>query len=331
MSKGFTNHGNTCYMNSALQCLSHLPIFHPTNHTFLSNIKKYQTDDSQVLVEWMKLLKQMWDGNTGVIQTLPLLKEFIRMCQKTDVYFESFQQNDSADFIRIFIDFIHKGLKREVEIKVSGKPTNMYDKLKVKSIQSWASFFNKDYSFIIKEFYSQTLSLTSCPECHYITTNHEPMMVISLTLKPEYSSIYDCLDEYVKEHILDTNNSWKCDQCKKQVCPHKKVNFWELSPVLIFQIKQYRHGVKLNKHVSFPETLSMKKYCLNLKNHNLNYSLSSICIHSGGLHGGHYYAMCKDYVKNRWNIHNDSSVSSTRLQNVLQQTPYCLFYSRLTN
>ena len=78
MSKGFTNHGNTCYMNSALQCLSHLPIFHPTNHTFLSNIKKYQKGNSQVLVEWMKLLKQMWDGNTGVIQTLPLLKEFIK-------------------------------------------------------------------------------------------------------------------------------------------------------------------------------------------------------------------------------------------------------------
>ena len=328
MSQGFTNHGNTCYMNSALQCLSHLPLFHPTNPTLLANIKKHKTEDSELLNEWIKLLQQMWNGNKGVIKTLPLLKEFIRMCQENDIYFESFQQNDSADFIRIFIDMIHKGLKREVEIKVTGKPKDQYDRLKVKSIETWASFFNKDYSFIIKEFYSQTLSLTSCPKCEYITTNHEPMMVISLTLKPDYESIYDCLDEYIKDHILDVDNSWKCDKCSEKVCPHKKVNFWELSPILIFQIKQYRMNGKMNQHIAFPETLSMKRYCLNLKRDILNYSLSSLCIHSGGLGGGHYYAMCKDYVTNQWNIHNDSSVVTTKLSNVLQQNPYCLFYTR---
>ena len=78
-----------------------------------------------------------------------------------------------------------------------------------------------------------------------------PIMVISLTMKNNYNTLYDCLDEYVKETVLDTNNTWKCDKCSENVCPHKKTNFWDLSPVLIFQIKQYRRSLKLNKHIDF--------------------------------------------------------------------------------
>ena len=59
---------------------------------------------------------------------------------------------------------------------------------------------------------------------------------------------------------------------------------------------------------------------------NLTYTLSGICIHGGGLHGGHYYAMCKDHIKNKWRVHNDTHVTDTTLENVLSQTPYCLFY-----
>ena len=85
---------------------------------------------------------------------------------------------------------------------------------------------------------------------------------------------------------------------------------------------------KINQSISFPENLSMGDYCMNINKENLHYRLSGICIHSGCLHGGHYYAMCKNYKTNEWNIHNDTNISSTTIENVLKENPYCLFYVR---
>lgn len=330
-NKGFTNHGNTCYMNSALQCLSHLPQLRFECDEFtLDCDKRSKNNDDHLLHEWLKLQKCMWqDNQTTVINTLNLIRSYIQNCQKKKIYFESFHQNDCSDFLNIFIDLLHQCIRRRVNVTITGTPKTKYDELKVQSIKVWSSFFEKNYSYIIHQFFSQTMSCTSCPKCDYLTTNHEPMMVLPLTLKQSYNSIYDCLNEYVKETILDVDNTWKCDKCHSMVCPHKKTNFWELSPVLIFQIKKYHDNQNvLNNHIDFPETINMKDYCFNIKKYSTNYSLYGICIHSGGLGGGHYYAICRNDIDNTWYIYNDSSVQKTTIQHVLQQTPYCLFYVR---
>ena len=330
MSKGFTNLGNTCYMNAALQCLTHIPELSLDCGGFTKDIRKRDSEnDSTVIREWLNFQHRIWkeDVEQNVVSTERILKAFIMKCQSGNILFESFNQNDTTDFLNTFMDLLHESMKRKVNITITGEPKNNYDKLKVKSIETWKAFFENSYSHIIVSFYSQLLSVTTCPKCDYATTNHEPMMTITLTLKEKYKTIYDCLDEFIEDEVLDVENTWNCDKCKECVQPNKKINFWNLSPVLILSVKQFRLNRKMNKHIEFPEELNMEKYCVN-KKENLKYKLSGICIHSGGLNGGHYYAMCKDYTDDKWRVHNDTHVIETTIDDVLKQTPYCFFYIR---
>ena len=331
MSKGFPNLGNTCYMNASLKCLSHIPELKHDNKQLKIDInKRSRNNNDNIIIEWINLQKDLWEDNgNNVADTRPLLNEFIKRCNSEEIMFHSFNQNDTNDFLNTFIDFLHGSIKRKVNFQISGEPQNQYDKFKLESLQSWKSFFENSYSCIITNLNSKLVSLLSCPECNHILSNHEPVLTITLTLKENYETLYDCLNEFIREEKLDKNNTWICEKCNHKVQPNKQLIFWELSPILIISIKRYRGNMKIDKYINFPEVLNMKDYCLNSKDNDIRYELIGLCMHSGGLNGGHYYAACKDLTNGNWEIHNDTHVTPTNIEAVKKENPYCLFYRKI--
>ena len=330
-NKGFTNIGNTCYMNSALQCLIHLPQLNPRTDIFKENIKKSTKKEYNLLKQWIQLYKEMWDSDSenNVIQTLPFLRKFVSGCNEENIYFEVFSQNDVSEFLNGFITLLHEEICRSVTITPSGVAKNVMDNFQLKSIETWNKFFNEKYSFIIKDFHSQALNMTCCPKCKYNTINLDPLLIISLDIDNSTNNIYDCLNNYTDDFEVDDDNKWKCDNCNELVNCEKKNKFWKLSDILIILIKQYDTKNKINKFIEYPDTLNMEAYCFNYKNESMNYELQSMCIHSGSLGGGHYYAYCKNYIDNMWREYNDTNVKQIAEENVMKQKPYCLFYKRI--
>jgi len=334
-NKGLANLGNTCYMNSVLQCLSHLLTFHPRNEHF-----QMQCADigDCLMKEWYDFQLQMWSneddmqGHQYMVNPIRLLRCFQVNCRRHSYYFENFQQNDADEFLTIFLDLLHQGVRRTATFEIPeylDEHDNVGDSLFVKSIETWRQFYSKDYSYIVKNFSSQHLQLTSCPECQYYTSNHDPVQVLSLEIPEHAQSLSDCLETYASTH--DDDEDWTCDQCNLSVTPSKRTVLWKTSDILILLLKRYTPQHKIERYLSYPKTLDLNGINMNygLPEEKNEYALQGFSVHSGSLGGGHYFAVCKNQVDERWYEYNDTHVRGISKDEMKEYSPYIFFYKRL--
>jgi ubiquitin carboxyl-terminal hydrolase 8 len=325
-NKGLKNNGNTCYLNAVIQCLSHIDILSDNN--FKQDVIKYKKNNSPLLDEWLNIQNQMWiSDNNNNIDPINLINIFNKKCLSEKIYFESFEQNDASEFLERFLEFIHKELSRKININIKGTSKTHLDKLYFNNLKSQQKHF-KDYSYIIEQFYSSILSLTQCPICKYKTDNHELSTILTLSLKNEFKSLYDSLDDYINLELLDDDNKLKCDNCNDYVNSRKKLIFWDVSPLLIILIKKYNRNGIISSYIEYPIELDMDKYSMNYKDKSTKYTLSGLCIQQGGLNSGHYYSICKNSLENKWNIYNDNHVEEILEKDIFNNHPYLLFYKR---
>ena len=292
------------------------------------NIADSNDPDRESMLREIKHHLTKHDGDKPIVPR-SFLQKFMSDCQTKDIMFHNFQQNDTEEFINIFMDLLHQSIKKKIKITIEGNVTTELDKLAVKAMNSWSQFFQNDYSYIIKKFYSQLLSITSCTKCDYVTVNFDPCMVLSIAIPDKAKSLGECLDSYTNKSTLDCDNSWKCDKCKESVQPDKKIMLWKSSDTLIILLKRYSRISKNDNFIEFPLELDISSYSLNYGGNGTLYKLSGMCIQSGSLGGGHYYAMCKNELDQVWREYNDTNVREVTESELLKQKPYCLFYRRI--
>ena len=125
--KGFENHGNTCYFNTALQCLLYIPA--------LSNylIRHPYTGDCMFTKEYSNLVKTYWTKGQDKVNINPLLSHFREKFPR----FGTKEQHDVQEAILCIIDILETsrpeikpwfyGKKIQETIWPGGKSTNEED------------------------------------------------------------------------------------------------------------------------------------------------------------------------------------------------------------
>ena len=332
---GLQNLGNTCFMNSTLQCLSHTTSLNDflDKETYKKKINK--KPESLILMEWDKLRQLMWSENC-IISPGGFLGSVQKVAKlKNRTLFTGFAQNDLPEFLLFILESFHATIQREVNMEISGKIINETDKLANFCFKMMKTMYKEEYSEFLNMFYGIHVSKVVSIESDYSNITPEPFLTLDLGL-PENSNktgtttnIYDCFKLYTKVEPLETKIEVDEETMKRESAA-PQIIFWSLPEILIITLKRFAdHRRKNQCLIDFPlENLDLTKYVVGYDKKSYKYDLYGICNHSGGLMGGHYTSSVKN-VNGNWYNFNDAMVS--KIDDLSQlKTPkaYCFFYRK---
>ena len=330
---GLTNLGNTCFLNSAMQVLSHT--YELNNFLAKQSYKKKLNNkyDSALLLEWDNLREILWNENCIVSPN-----KFVRTVQKIaqikgmDI-FTGFNQNDLPEFLIFVIDCFHNALAREVNMTIEGEMKDEKDKIAVKCFETVKNMYEKDYSEVWNIFYGIIVSKLENVETGItVSMIPEPYFIINLPIPQNNKSpsLIDCFDLYVEGEILDGDNSINDEQTGRKIAVKKNIMFWSFPNILVIDIKRFNAMNKKNQiMVDFPiENLNLSKYVIGYNKDSYIYDLYGVCNHSGSSLGGHYTSFVKN-ANGKWYHYNDTSVQEVALTNqIISSKAYCFFYRK---
>ncbi|OMJ78971.1 hypothetical protein SteCoe_21097 [Stentor coeruleus] len=319
---GIHNIGNTCYMNSVLQCICRLPLIRRNLASLEVMVYNKNSRAKGKLLQAFNDTVRNLNNPTANGAFYPYgMRNAIGTIS---AQFLGYHQHDSAEFFRKLIE----GLNEETS-RVITKP--LYEEMKgdsrelISSIADrwWAYSLSRDNSLITDIFQGQYFSTISC-DCKHKEYSCDTLFDLSLTLPSTitYScTLYDCFDSLTREISVP---EYKCQSCKEKGKCRSKIEFYRLPKVLVIQLKRFiismSHAQKLDTQVIYPDTLDLKKYC---RNECSKYKLHGISSHFGSLSSGHYIADV--FEDNQWYFYNDERVSMSDFPKKYSSA-YLLFY-----
>ncbi|KAL4510627.1 hypothetical protein ABPG72_004781 [Tetrahymena utriculariae] len=284
---GLLNEGQTCYMNSYLQTLFHIK-------AFVKLVYSIPTDKESepVFPNSLQVLFYQLQSRQSHCTTTELLKSFQWDKSKARI------QQDVQEFSCLFIEYLESKAEKIPQLK--GQIKHLFQG----KIQNYIKCINVEYESVKEEsFFEISLNLKGC------------------------KNIYESLDDYVKEELLEKDNKYDTGDVRYQKQDAKKgIKILELPPILFFHLKRFQFDYQTGRNVKivdqhqYYEEIDMRKYIANpTKDECYKYQLFAVLVHSGDFSSsGHYYAYIRPNPKqNNWFKFNDSIVEKSSKRQAL--------------
>jgi ubiquitin C-terminal hydrolase len=339
---GLRNRGNTCYLNTAIQCLSNIP---PLTEYFLMNnhlrdlnnrfaeLNEKNANEIIVTNEYSKLIKAIWSSKWTPQGSSLEPKSLHEIIQRSDARFEGFEQHDAQEILSFILDHLHEGLKYDVNISYTGTIENNLDNMEVESIKSLQDDLKNKYSIIVDLFFGQYINkFSEQKENRFILDKYEMFNMLSV---PIYgNTLYESFDKYFD--IENLESKFMDEKMNIEVDAYKQIRLRKVPKYIIIVLKRYKnmngHYFKIQNQIELPiHDLDLAKYSEGYDSCECKLRLISVGCHRGNISGGHYFAVCR-HKNGNWYTYNDDHVSEFNIdmnQNMLFRDGYLFIYEKI--
>lgn len=303
---GFTNLGNTCYLNSIIQVLINInPL---STYIIRENVIKEKYPLLFSFHNILTLIQKKENTEEDMEEYILSIGGFKEKLENIYSEFKGNEQHDTHELFITLLNHFHEMFK-----KISNKkPEKCCHSLKLK----------KPDSFIHKLFQGNIHSTITCKQCLHKSKTMEDFLILSI---PIYSTINESLKQYCSDEHLENTNAYDCSYCEQKQHAVKQTQLWKLPPFLIIHLKRFNaSGTKNNEPVLFPYkdltiTQAPPKYPTIHK-----YNLTSIVFHHGLASFGHYTAAVKE--NQQWFHINDETIEKETKDTLPNKDAYILIY-----
>eukprot|EP01113_Clastostelium_recurvatum_P049984 TRINITY_DN935_c0_g1_i1.p1 TRINITY_DN935_c0_g1~~TRINITY_DN935_c0_g1_i1.p1 ORF type:complete len:1154 (-),score=430.34 TRINITY_DN935_c0_g1_i1:57-3518(-) len=282
---GLRNQGATCYMNSLLQAFFHVGAFRKAVYLLPTD---QDLPTKSIPLALQRIFYRLQFGDQSVAT-----KELTKSFGWTAV--DSFTQHDVQELNRVLCD-------------------NLQGKMKGTKVEGT----------IERLLQGKTKNFIKCINVPYESTRTEEFFDLSLNVKGS-RSVIDSFERYVETEMLDGDNKYHAEGHGLQDAK-KGIMFMSLPPVLHLQLMRFEYDpmkdamVKINDKYEFPDKIDLAKFMAEEADKSVStvYHLHGVLVHSGDVHGGHYYAFIKPTGKTEWFKFDDERVTKATTDQVFK-------------
>ena len=179
---GLENMGNTCYMNSSLQCLS-----------YIAELRSYLTSDDykndinlnnplghkgRLANKFANFLKKMWFGLDKIVIPNNIRNEIGLLHSQ----WSTMQQQDAEEFIRWLLDGLHEDLNLILKKPYYQLSDSNGRNDEIVANEHWTLHLKRNQSIIVDLFQGQYKSTITCPSCNHKSVKFDAFSALSLPI-----------------------------------------------------------------------------------------------------------------------------------------------------